>query len=178
MRKPSNSDPTGDSSDQTGADTLAIGGVASQPLGPDAAQQSSGKMVSSFPCCCSSLLTLSVIAIALIALWWIVEPIDDDEGARMELQTGGLIVTIALVILIFTTSRLYVLAGARLARAEEDEQSQRLVELLAAQQHAPALHRLLERMQREGSSQVLNGFQSHKSMDVRRVTATTQQPQA
>ena len=59
---------------------------------------------------------------------WVIEPMDDDDGARIDVQPGGLALTILLVILTLTFSRLYMYADARLVAAEEDEQSQRLVE--------------------------------------------------
>ena len=93
------------------------------------------------------MVALPTYIISLIALWWVIEPMDDDDGARIDVQPGGLVLTILLVILTLTFSRLYMYADARLATAEEDAQSQRLVELLAAQQHGPAMRRLLERMQ-------------------------------
>ena len=80
------------------------------------------------------MVALPTYIISLIALWWVIEPMDDDDGARIDVQPGGLVLTILLVIITLTFSRLYMYADARLVAAEEDEQSQRLVELLAAQQ--------------------------------------------
>ena len=95
------------------------------------------------------MVALPTYLISLIALWWVIEPMDDDDGARIDVKPGGLVLTILLVILTLTFSRLYMYADARLVAAEEDEQSQRLVELLATQQHGPALQRLLQRMRSE-----------------------------
>ena len=95
---------------------------------------------------------------------------DDDDGARIDVNPGGLVLTILLVILTLTFSRLYMYADARLVAAEEDEQSQRLVELLAAQQHGPALQRLLQRMQSEAPDErpqggsMMNLFGSSKAL--------------
>ena len=72
----------------------------------------------------------------------------DADGARIDVNPGGLVLTILLVILTLTFSRLYMYADARLAAAEEDEQSQRLVELLAAQQDLDLLERQLLILQR------------------------------
>ena len=115
------------------------------------------------------MVALPTYIISLIALWWVIEPMDDDDGARIEWQSGGLVLTILLVILTLTFSRLYMYADARLVAAEEDEQSQRLVELLAAQQHGPALQRLLQRMQSEAPDEhpqglMMNLFGSNKGL--------------
>ena len=115
------------------------------------------------------MVALPTYIISLIALWWVIEPMDDDDGARIEWQPGGLALTILLVILTLTSSRLYMYADARLVAAEEDEQSQRLVELLAAQQHGPALQRLLQRMRSEAPDErpqglMMNLFGSNKGL--------------
>ena len=115
------------------------------------------------------MVALPTYIISLIALWWVIEPMDDDDGARIEWQPGGLVLTILLVILTLTSSRLYMYADARLVAAEEDEQSQRLVELLAAQQHGPALQRILQRMQSEAPDErpqgsTMNLFGSSKAL--------------
>ena len=58
------------------------------------------------------MVALPTYIISLIALWWVIEPMDDDDGARIEWQSGGLVLTILLVILTLTFSRLYMYADA------------------------------------------------------------------
>ena len=108
------------------------------------------------------MIALPTYGLTLMSFFLVIEEKDDPNNiyfpkdgvyhtngtsASIEAQAGGLVLTITLVILILTLSRLYIYAGHRLVRTEQDEQSQRLVELLAAQQHGPAMRRLLERMQ-------------------------------